>query len=695
MNKKLIPVRRVRFFFLGSPFLPTGTIPIFFKPMKTLENYINPSSIIECLSSYRAKIAHRRNHKHLLNMLSGSDDYDYLEKEEANIARYAQEKDICDMLPRRRMWRKLRKIDRYKNNQRINSITYNKKALIYTIKYFRKNKPDAPFLKKLDAFIAEVLFSVNDKDYLIKNPDIIPMLKDEKQRDTNKCRPISQFSLKDKIIISLINRYLTDCFDNYFFEGSTAFRAKRPEGTPTHHDAIQSIRDYRGKYTSDHLWVAECDIAKFYDSVHHTPLKKLFRRLANKAAKDSQGEFDPRAERIFNKYLDCYSFPKSVLPYNDPSQMSYWKKHNIPGGNFGWVEDMLKKQGFFKNARRAKIGVPQGGALSGLIANIMLDYADRQMEKLKDPDLHYVRFCDDMIIIHPDEDKCLRAAEIYREALEKLHLIPHPYQRTGLTNKKDSFWSKELKSKGPYRWSSDIKDSFPWFGFVGYEIHYNGDIRVRRKTLLKEKKKQKKVIDDVIRAAGKYLSKSKYTIFESAANRLIGMSVGRVNLINFETSKDTMCWLSGFKKINDNKHSRRQMKELDRSRHIQLSRLIKTIKKLPEEKTQPTWRVGKFAFTAIRGISDKQSESIHNQLIESGILTKKFKVNPSIKVINPNLDFGLSPEFIPFKENIREVLINPVKDRFVGFYGKPFSYYYHGIEKAALMKNNEGINNKP
>jgi len=93
---------------------------------------------------------------------------------------------------------------------------------------------------------------------------------------------------------------------------------------------------------------------------------------------------------------------KNVLPYNEKCNEKYWsEKHRIPGGHFGWVEKDLINLGFFKNIRNAKIGVPQGGAISGLIANLVLDYADSEILKLKSSKLLYVRFCDDMVIMHP------------------------------------------------------------------------------------------------------------------------------------------------------------------------------------------------------------------------------------------------------------------------------------------------------
>lgn len=360
-----------------------------------------------------------------------------------------------------------------------------------TINYYRKNHPDEPFLKNLDSFIAGLKASINNPDYKIETPTIIPKLKGDKNPEKNKCRPISLFTLQDRLIISFTNKYLTEVFDSYFYKHSYAFRAIQitddKKYTLTHHDSIQAILDYKKNYKGKRLWVSECDISKFYDSVHHTIVKKQFKKIINKVKKDKPEEYDTRAEKIFYKYLESYSFVNNVLPYNDKNHDDYWtEKHKIPGGYFGWVQEDLINLKFFRNIRNAKIGVPQGGAISGLIANLVLDYADTEILKLKSSKLFYVRFCDDMVIMHPSKRKCEIASLKYSEALKKMHLIPHSFKKD-LENTPKSFCSDKIKSKHPYKWSSNHTDSFPWFGFVGYEINYSGNLRVRKSSLLKEK----------------------------------------------------------------------------------------------------------------------------------------------------------------------------------------------------------------
>lgn len=63
------------------------------------------------------------------------------------------------------------------------------------------------------------------------------------------------------------------------------------------------------------------------------------------------------------------------------------------------------------------------------------------------------------------------------------------------------------------------------------------------------------------------------------------MSVGRIDLWNYEKYPNEMSWAKGFKILNDNVHARIQLKSLDRSRSLKVYKLIKFIeRKYPKDK---------------------------------------------------------------------------------------------------------------
>lgn len=73
------------------------------------------------------------------------------------------------------------------------------------------------------------------------------------------------------------------------------------------------------------------------------------------------------------------------------------------------------------------------------------------------------------------------------------------------------------------------------------------------------------------------MRKSKGSVTESAIHRLVGMSVGRVSLKNYETVSNDLCWKNGFKELKPNKYSVQQIKQLDRNRNKLYYDLVKDL----------------------------------------------------------------------------------------------------------------------
>ncbi len=563
--------------------------------MKDFSTYFTERAIVTHICKLRVKIAKTRNKKHLIHLLTNSEKYNYHIKEQKLVDKndfteyqFELNNQLKKNLPPRKKWVKLGYKSRMNRNgtEKLTSNDKNFYSLLKTIKLYRKKDPKVSWLIELDKFITEIQLAIESDNFHIKTPLIFPKLKEEmiSKTETNKCRPISMFSLKERVILSITNKFLTNLFDGYFKDSSYAFRSKKnKEGTSviSHHDCIKDIVKLQQENNYEPLFVVECDMEKFYDSVNHKIVKKLFNNLIEKAKKDNP-ELDYKAvKHIFNEYLKCYAFNKDVPSSNDTK---YWDSYNIPNGEFGWVKKRLIELQYYSDITKERIGVPQGGALSGLIANIVLNEADK---KVLNTEVFYIRFCDDMLIIHKDKNKCEEAKNIYENSLKDLKLVPHKFVDK-LTNKVNStqittrpFW--HTKSKGPYKWDSIENEGFPWISFVGYEIHHKGNIRVRKKSLEKELKKQKKIVTEIENAIKVGQRKVKGYVVESAINRLIGMSVGRIGLNNFEEASSDMCWKNGFKELRLNDDSKRQIKQLDRNRSKLYYNLLKSVKDLEKD----------------------------------------------------------------------------------------------------------------
>jgi len=189
-----------------------------------------------------------------------------------------------------------------------------------------------------------------------------------------------------------------------------------------------------------------------------------------------------------------------------------------------------------------------------------------------------------MLILHPTRSLCEKAFDDYLLGLKFNKLVPHPPKEPPFESHLN-FWKG--KSKKCYEWNNKLGCGSPWIGFVGYEIHFDGHVKVRKSSLLKEMKKQFKVVGELKKILNDPLRRSSpRTIYESIANRLIGMSVGRVSLWNYKNVKNEMCWINGYKLLTNNKYTQIQLRRLDSSRSKLLRRLNTKVEII--EKLEPT-----------------------------------------------------------------------------------------------------------
>ena len=75
-------------------------------------------------------------------------------------------------------------------------------------------------------------------------------------------------------------------------------------------------------------------------------------------------------------------------------------------------------------SHRAQIGVPFGCASACVLANVYLTDLDRAVERI--PEVHYFRYADDILVLSPDRDAAMHAAEVIATALKYLRLTVKP-----------------------------------------------------------------------------------------------------------------------------------------------------------------------------------------------------------------------------------------------------------------------------
>jgi RNA-directed DNA polymerase len=144
----------------------------------------------------------------------------------------------------------------------------------------------------------------------------------------------------DRVIQQAVARIFNRIWDHTFSEFSFGFRPKRSA-----HDAIRKYREY---VQSGLRYVVDIDLSKFFDRVNHD---RLMARLATRVK-------DKRVLKLIRSFLNS-------------------------GVMIGGLEQPTKE------------GTPQGGPLSPILSNIVLDELDKELEKRG---LCFVRYADDCVI---------------------------------------------------------------------------------------------------------------------------------------------------------------------------------------------------------------------------------------------------------------------------------------------------------
>lgn len=166
----------------------------------------------------------------------------------------------------------------------------------------------------------------------------------------------------DRLIQQAIAQELNKTIDGGFSASSYGFRAGK--------SARQAIMAARSYIEQGHRWVVDIDLEKFFDRVNHDKLMSLVAREVK----------DKRVLKLIREYLES---------------------------------------GIMLNGIKVKSeeGTPQGGPLSPLLANIMLDELDKELEKRGHK---FCRYADDCNIYVKSQKAGERVMESITQYIEKV-----------------------------------------------------------------------------------------------------------------------------------------------------------------------------------------------------------------------------------------------------------------------------------
>jgi RNA-directed DNA polymerase len=217
-------------------------------------------------------------------------------------------------------------------------------------------------------------------------------------------RPLGVPSVLDRVIQQALAQVLTPLFEGGFSNHSYGFRENR--------NAHQAVRDVEVCWKEGRRYAVDCDLKSFFDTVNHN---RLMGQLREKIR-------DRRVLELIRRYLKA----GVVLP---------------------------------DGSREATLqGVPQGGPLSPLLANITLDPLDKELERRGH---QFARYADDFLVMVKSAKAAERVmASLTRFVEGRLNLVVNRAKSKAAPLKQCTFLGFLIGARGRAAWTTKAHARF-------------------------------------------------------------------------------------------------------------------------------------------------------------------------------------------------------------------------------------------
>lgn len=186
-------------------------------------------------------------------------------------------------------------------------------------------------------------------------------------------------TVNDRVIQQAISQVVTPIIDPSFSEFSYGFRPRRSA-----HHAVKQVQTY---IKAKHKIAVDIDLSKFFDKVNHDILMNKLSAHIN----------DKQLMKLIGRYLRADIEVDGALQPN-------------------------------------RQGVPQGGPLSPLLANVMLDSLDKYLENRK---LNFSRYADDFVICVKSTSAANRVMRQVRTFLDTQLKLPINEEKSQIVRVRD------------------------------------------------------------------------------------------------------------------------------------------------------------------------------------------------------------------------------------------------------------------